>query len=319
MKRNRLFIYTVFLVFFSVSSRLFSQDTVPETLEPHSPLSYNSEQPWIFHNYVTLDIDGFMPGKFVGMKPNVISDPYMSLAPFFDKLGRQMKTRSGVVRIVHIGDSHVRGHFFPGEVKRGFEQLMGSALVVESDGIFDYNSQGMSLETGSPGVAYQIFGINGATSQKFCDPKSVSKISSLKPDLIIISFGTNEAYTRRYNSSQHVNQLDMLVRMLKESCPSAVFLFTTPPGAYMKYRGKYSVNQNTEKVTDVITDYATDHKMAYWDLFNIVGGSENACRNWYVNRLMQRDRIHFTKSGYDLMGVMLFQAIIKSYNTYVEH
>lgn len=300
-------------------SGVYSQDTVPGVLEPQKPLTFNSEQPWLFQYVRTLDVEDFVPEKFVGMQPNIINDPTGSLEPFFDKVSRQINSRQGVVRVVHIGDSHVRGHFFPGQVKSGFEKLMGSATLMPGNGVFDYNSPGISFETGTPGIAYQVYGINGATAQKFCDPACISKISSLQPDLIIISFGTNEGYTRRYNSTQHLNQLDQLVRMLKESCPSAVFLFTTPPGAYMKYRGRYSVNTNTPKVAEVITGYAAGHDMAYWDLYNIVGGERNACRNWYDNNLMQRDRVHFTKSGYEIMGLLLFQAIIKSYNSYAGH
>lgn len=296
-----------------------AQDLIPETLKPQLPLSFNAEQPWIFHYVRPVELEEYIPGKFKGMKTNEISDPSGSLEPFFEKLSMQMSSRKGVVRIVHIGDSHVRGHFFPGQVKAGFENLMGSAIAAPPGEVFDYNSPGMSFESGAPGVAYQIFGINGATAQKFCNPDYISKIASLKPDLIIVSFGTNEGYTRRYNSTQHLNQLDQLMRMLKESCPSATFLLTTPPGAYMKSRGRYSVNSNTEKVSGVITDYASSHNIASWDLFNIVGGKEYACTNWYGNKLMQRDRIHFTKSGYDLMGLLLFQALIKSYNTYAEH
>lgn len=317
MKLIRRFV--LLLVLFVNVSFAVSQDSVPKILDPQPPLSYNPEQPWVFLYTSPVYIKDIIPPKFAKMGPNIINDKSGSLTPFFEKMGRQLSSGEGVVRVVHIGDSHVRGHFFPGKVKSGMERIMGDATSGSSNGIFDYNTPGISLETGAPGVAYQVFGINGATAQKFCNPESISRIASLKPDLVIISFGTNEGNTRRYNATQHRNQLDMLMRMLKESCPSTTFLLTTPPGAYIRYRGTFSENGNTEKVADVITGYADEHGYAYWDLYDISGGKENACRNWYQNKLMQRDRIHFTKYGYELMGELLFQALIKSYNAYAEH
>ena len=88
-----------------------AQDLIPETLKPQLPLSFNAEQPWIFHYVRPVELEEYIPGKFKGMKPNEIYDPSGSLEPFFEKLSMQMSSKNGVVRIVHIGDSHVRGHF----------------------------------------------------------------------------------------------------------------------------------------------------------------------------------------------------------------
>ena len=49
------------------------------------------------------------------------------------------------------------------------------------------------------------------------------KIASLHPDLIIVSFGTNEAHSRRYLAQAHKMQIGRLLGMLKAACPEAFF------------------------------------------------------------------------------------------------
>lgn len=63
--------------------------------------------------------------------------------------------------------------------------------------------------------------------------------------------------------------------------------------------------------------FAADNGLALWDLYDIAGGQERACRNWTAANMFQRDRIHFTQEGYVLQGLLLHEAFIKAYNDYV--
>lgn len=308
------FCITLLLAFVTVN--VLSQDLMPETLRPQTPLNFDIDNPWFFQILNPIKLISTDVYKFKGREENVICDKEGSLNPFYKKLYDLMSNKKGTVRIVHIGDSHVRGHFFPGIVKTNMEKVFGSSRLEEHKAVFDYSCPGVAPENGLPGVAYQVYGINGATAQKFCNPEIIDEISRLKPDLIVISFGTNESYTRRYNAAQVKNQYDQLIRMLRKSCPNTVFLLTTPPGCYLKYRGRFSYNENSSKVSDLIVGYAEENGLAYWDLFNIVGGRDFACKNWMENKLMQKDRIHFTRTGYEYMGALLYNAIIKSLNDY---
>lgn len=310
---NSLF-FVLFLLFPYI---IHAQDKKPDNLEPESPLVFNNERPWSFKYVDQIYVDDSILNKFSGVCDNVLCDPEGTLDSFYDKMYEQLLEKDCVVRIVHIGDSHVRGHFFPGEVKFNMEKLLGCGVVHDDNYVFNYSSSGISEESGTSGVVYQVFGINGATAQTFCNPEYIMKIASLKPDLIIISFGTNESHVRKYNGTQNKNQLDLLVNMLKSYCKNVPFLLTTPPGSYIKYRGRYRINENTEHVSEVIRQYASENNIAYWDLYSIVGGRKYACSNWLNNGYMQRDKIHFTRQGYELMGNLLYNAIIKLFNKYV--
>ncbi len=135
--------------------------------------------------------------------------------------------------------------------------------------------------------------------------------------MIILSFGTNEAHSRRYLAPVHEMQIDRLLSMLKKACPETVFLLTTPPGAYVGRRRSRVINPRTVTVSRIIREYARKHGMAVWDMYTVVGGKTDACKNWTRNHLLRADGIHFTPEGYRLQGNLLHQALIKAYNEYV--
>ena len=115
---------------------------------------------------------------------------------------------------------------------------------------------------------------------------------------------------------------------LKNSCPDAKLLFTTSPREFKpiynkakkrRYRRiiRFEDNFNTKQVAKTINRFAKDKKIAVWDLFNIVGGEEHACKNWLDGGYFKADRIHYTKNGYRLHGFLLYEALSKKYNEYI--
>ena len=110
-----------------------------------------------------------------------------------------------------------------------------------------------------------------------------------------------------------------MLSALKQECPDAAFLLTTPPGAYVRNgrRGPRVINPRTPLVVNNELKFARENGIAVWDLYDIVGGKSRACLNWNGANLFQRDKIHFTREGYILQGLLLHEAFIKAYNDYV--
>ena len=282
-------------------------------------------------NLKTVVVESVMPASFINAKPNVIKDSANSLLPFFEKLAllkNSSDTAKTIVRIVHIGDSHVRSHEFTSALNLSLVENFGNAAVSFITG---YKSEGILEESGLPGIICQCIGINGAISQNFLDTVYLAKIQQLKPDLIIVSLGTNEAFGK-YDSNVHYNQILNLYYALKNYCPAVPILYTTPPGAFRKIYGRYrknkriyrkviriEENKNVEKAAATIVWFAADHNAAYWDLYNIAGGEKYACQNWSNNGYYQKDKLHFVRNGYALQGNLLYEALIKAYNDYVCH
>ena len=49
-----------------------------------------------------------------------------------------------------------------------------------------------------------------------------------------------------------------------------------------------------------------------WDMYGVMGGL-GSVKTWEQAGLAKRDKIHFTRDGYRVVGDLLFEAIIKSY------
>ncbi len=260
--------------------------------------------------YDTIAINSTMTASLRHSRENVIEDTAHVLRPFFLKLARRQEP----VRVVHVGDSHVRGHIFPLVVRHLLEEDFGSEAV-EDDKI-TYQTSGFATETGKPGLVYHILGINGAEASTFNNEEKAREIAALKPDLLIVSLGTNEAHARDYRAEDHREQLTALLKLLRDSCPDAAILLTTPPGAYPKGRRPPTGNPNTPTVCSVIRDCAARQGAAVWDLYEIAGGRTDACRNWTRLSMLKPDGVHFTPDGYTLQAHLLRDALVKAYNSY---
>lgn len=311
MKLKQLVFYIAFLTVL-VAMPGYAQDVLPECPKPdkHSSPVYPSHEMKQLMQFVSVDSP--MPAVFRNTTENELTDPAGSLHPFWEKLGALDRP----LRIVHIGDSHVRGHVFPYVMRCSLEDDFGSKAVENIP--VTYQTSGIARETGSNGVVYHILGVNGATCQSFSTPEHIRQIADLHPDLVILSFGTNEAHGRRYNASEHTAAMNYLIEELKVSCPDVAFLMTTPPGAYVRNgrRGKI-INPRTPLVVENELKFAREHGIAIWDMYDIVGGKQRACLNWNAAKMYQRDKIHFTHEGYTLQGLLLHEAFIKAYNHYV--
>ena len=237
------------------------------------------------------------PAAFRQTGDNRIADSCGVLQPVWGKLYRIHAGLTGdTLRIVHIGDSHVRGHIFPQKADSLLAQAFGA-------------------------VNYTDMGVNGATCLTFTHPRRIEAVAALRPELVVLSFGTNEGHNRRYNAQAHYRQIDELVSLLRARMPGVPLLLTTPPGAYesiwQRRRRVYRVNARTAQAAATIVRYGTDHGLPVWDLFGTAGGSARACLNWTEAGLMRPDHIHFFAEGYTLQGYLFYHALIQAYNHYV--
>ena len=175
---------------------------------------------------------------------------------------------------------------------------------------------GINLENDNPGIVYHDVGINGASFPSFKrNNLFTEQMSQIKPDLVIISVGTNDAYTRNFAPQIYKqNYIDMILK-IKKASPNAAILMTVPNDSY--YRRRYP-NKNTAKQEKVILEAAKEYNCGVWDFFEIMGGY-NSSILWYKKHLMIYDKIHFSASGYMIKGDLLFNAILKAYDKHIEN
>lgn len=236
------------------------------------------------------------PESFEGTRPNELTDAN-NLKPFFNKILCGQK-----VEVMQIGDSHVRGLTLPRTLGARLKELFPA----------DGEGEGASL------ISFHYNGINGARVPRYCAPELIDSVSIYNPDLIIVSFGTNEAHETYFSETRHKHNLDSLVSLLREACPRAMFLLTTPPGSHVAKvkKGPKVPQPMTENVTTAIRDFAATDACAVWDLWHIAGGYPTACDNWRRAGLMRPDLIHYQPEGYRIQARLCAEAIFKAYKEY---
>jgi lysophospholipase L1-like esterase len=173
--------------------------------------------------------------------------------------------------------------------------------------------QGLVLENEQLGVLYHAMGVNGSTvSQYLRSTGFEEQINELNASLVIISFGTNDCYTRssRYCSNCVKENYRTLIKRIRAQNPDVSILIATPPDHYV-YR-KYPSKYLGALVNDLLI-LAAEENVAIWNLYEAMGG-KNSIVKWRDNGLAGRDLIHFTISGYELQGEMLYEALMRGYS-----
>ncbi|MDP4262733.1 MAG: GDSL-type esterase/lipase family protein [Bacteroidota bacterium] len=172
---------------------------------------------------------------------------------------------------------------------------------------------GVSLENSNPGVLYHVIGVNGARYDQFNIASLFWKqLAALNADLFIISLGTNEAQRVAFAEKDFWQQVSLFIQKLKMIAPGASVLITTPADSY---KGR-KPNAILKQISFSLVNYCHQNHIAAWDLYRITGGYGSAY-SWMKRKLMNRDRVHFTADGYHIQGSLLFNALSKGYNSYI--
>ena len=172
---------------------------------------------------------------------------------------------------------------------------------------------GIYLEKEQPGLLYHSCGINGAGFYNLLEQQILfEQIGLLKPDLIVISLGTNDAQGT-FRSEVFTKNLNTFMHKLRYFNPETPVLFTLPPDS--NKRGKH--NNDLDKMDKIIIDYAQDNQCAWWNLNEVMGGN-SSIQKWRKQQMSAKDLLHFTPKGYMLQGYLFYQAFIKSYKSFSE-
>ena len=187
-------------------------------------------------------------------------------------------------------------------------------LIAKANADNQVQLHGLSFENTQAGLVYHSMGTNGSSTLHYLRSTDFSKhIASLKADLVIVSFGTNDCYLpySRFCSSCATDRFRTIIWRIKKESPHATILLTTPADHY--YRRRYD-NRNLWYLRKSLKRLAVEEGVALWDLYDIMGG-ERSIIKWRDHSLARRDLIHFTREGYQLQGNLLFQAIMDSYES----
>lgn len=176
---------------------------------------------------------------------------------------------------------------------------------------------GMELMNNEPGIEYTSIGVNGADFSSYARSALFERQLKLyKPDMFIISIGTNDTYMppKSFDPEKFKSDYEAFIRLVQRVNPNCAILLTVPNDSY--YRRKMA-NPNTAKAEAVIIELAQKYEMAVWNFYQIMGGYRSS-QKWYQNHFMPRDRIHFTQKGYHIKSDLLMEAFVSEWEKIME-
>ncbi len=182
---------------------------------------------------------------------------------------------------------------------------------------------GVSLERSTPGgLLYHVIGNNGATYGTYNSVDGfASGVSLLRPDLVVVSLGANEAFSRM-TSDEMYSSIGVMMERMRQECPDAAFLLTTPMecqrSSRVRRKGRrsrrtYAVNPRVAAMREVILRYGREHNVPVYDFYEVAGGA-GASAKWIAASMMARDRIHNSVKGYTIQGTLLYDALRDSFS-----
>ena len=186
---------------------------------------------------------------------------------------------------------------------------MDKIFIIPNTEYTEFALNGIALENAKPGVIYSAIGVNGAKCSDFNKYEMFyQQLPALEPNLIVISFGTNESFDKLSNEvfMERLNELIDKIRLFNYEVE---ILVTTPQPSQF---GRKNRNYLVEQYAKSIIDQAEIKNYAVWDMYNDLGGASKVNSN-YKNGLITSDKVHYTYKGYKKQADDFFEALMQSY------
>ncbi len=212
---------------------------------------------------------------------------------------------------------------------------------------------GWSSRLPRPGVRYVSFGLPGASADVMArwDAKLMAdEMKYLRPDLIILGYGTNEGFKDSLNAAAYQRRYEALAGKLKSMGRNASLLVLGAPDSTRlpKYARKPDVTpgckalspeevaqysallaQKSEtlarwhappslkRVRNALQRAAKNMNAAYWDWSQVMGGNCGTYR-WAQAKpaLAFGDNVHFTDAGSKRSATALYKFLMKGYGQF---
>lgn len=152
------------------------------------------------------------------------------------------------------------------------------------------------------GVTYSALGINGAKLEVMDKWQSgwTDTLKVLRPDMVVLAYGTNEAFDDGLDLTRYEAQLRDKLSVLRQALPKAVILIVGAPDS-IKHRNARSCEQRQpqplRQVIQIQKRVAQQTNALFWDWQAYMGGNCSIVQ-WQAQGLARGDLIHLSAEGY---------------------
>lgn len=177
-----------------------------------------------------------------------------------------------------------------------------------------FTLKGFALQNSAQkGIVYHSIGLNSATANTFMRNENfIEQTSSLGASLIVISLGTNDAYSKYFQEEAFYKSFSLLLTKLRASNPKASIILTAPADSY---RARKYPNINFTITPKILQALAKEYHCGFWNLAYVMGGYKSI-NKWHQKKLCQNDKLHFNRQGYELQADLFYDALMKSYSQF---
>jgi lysophospholipase L1-like esterase len=209
----------------------------------------------------------------------------------------------------------------------------------------------ISISKSGKGLTYSSVGYVGATVDvlnKLPEKMLSRDLMQIRPQIVILSFGTNEAANDGLDLASYRASYELVVKKIKSYLPDAVLVMILPPdfnllpsecpkdnasaatctGESRNVAASNSTTLPAEKlqcswrtpaklaeVRKTQREIAEQYSLIYWDWSSIMP-SECGAHQWYTASppLMSRDHVHFTPMGYKRSAELFLDTLLPIIN-----
>ncbi|MCP8636108.1 SGNH/GDSL hydrolase family protein [Pseudomonas mosselii] len=161
------------------------------------------------------------------------------------------------------------------------------------------------------GVTYSALGINGARLDVVdkWQPGWRDSLKAVRPDLVILAYGTNEAFDDKLDLALYQTQLEATLVGLRKDLPQAAILLVGPPDSIKQRKARSCAARQPQPLASVIRiqkQMAQKYKALFWDWQGFMGGPCSIA-GWQAGGLARPDLVHLTADGYRKSAAGLYE------------
>lgn len=219
----------------------------------------------------------------------------------------------GSKTIKHQFDTLTSSYLF--DLPKATDSVVVNFIVPEGES-FVFN--GFQPLTGNKGVNFFASGVNGAKVTAWSNQcKHLDRDMKLvKPDLVIFGLGINDSAcdSLKFSPEKFKSDYRKLIEKVRTVSPDCAFIFITNNDSFRYAKGGMVYNVNAEEVRQAMAELAIEYNAGIWDLYGLMGGKDSV-HTWREEKLVQKDKLHFTVKGYRLLGDLLYEAIYNDWKS----
>lgn len=212
------------------------------------------------------------------------------------------------------------------DIKSGFHRVNVAEgphkLTIRIAGNGDVQMFGVTLESSHSGVQYDSLGVNGAfigLLAHYLDADHwAEQLRHRSPDLVIIGYGANESQFEGLPMDQYELDTREAIRRIRTALPGVSIMLLGPMDRGARGAGGGIVTRPMiPKLIAYQRRLAAETGCAFFDTFTAMGG-EGTVAEWCDARprLMGGDYTHPTAQGAEIVGTLIYDAMMRAYEGY---